>query len=141
MIQDGFKFDHIARKFFCDYFNVKKFSFTKEMAATLRNAEKNNDLEITVKDLIEVYLDSKKNPTKKIITNEDKTYQWNNFLKEFHKDKKTKLLNNKIQIASFLWRQVRDNPGEKKYTSELLTKYSKEIHKLSHNNNDNGINK
>ncbi len=111
------------------------------MAATLRNAEKNNDLEITVKDLIEVYLDSKKNPTKKIITNEDKTYQWNNFLKEFHMDKKTKLLNNKIQIASFLWRQVRDNPGEKKYTSELLTKYSKEIHKLSHNNNDNGINK
>lgn len=113
LIQDGFKFDNTARKFFCKYFNVKKFSFTKEMASTLRKAEKDNDLEMTVRDLIQVYLDSKKDSTKKVITNEDKTYQWNNFLKEFHKDENTKSLNNKMIVASFLWKQVRDNPCEK----------------------------
>ena len=60
------------------------------MASTLRKAEKDNNLEITVRDLIQVYLDSKNDSTKKkVITNEDKTYQWNNFLKEFHKDEKT----------------------------------------------------
>ena len=84
------------------------------MASTLRKAEKDNNLEITVRDLIQVYLDSKNDSTKKkVITNEDKTYQWNNFLKEFHKDEKNKSLNNKMIVASFLWRQVRDNPGEK----------------------------
>lgn len=143
LIQDGFKFDNTARKFFCNYFNVKKFSFTKEMASTLRQAEKDNNLEMTVRDLIQVYLDSKNNSTKKkVITNEDKTYQWNNFLKEFHEDEKTKSLNNKMIVASFLWRQVRDNPGEKKYTSKLLSQYKKQIQELSYKNpNNKTINK
>jgi hypothetical protein len=40
LIGDGFKFNNEARQFFSDYFNVKKFSFTKEMASVLRIAEK-----------------------------------------------------------------------------------------------------
>ncbi|WP_067143240.1 SAP domain-containing protein [Oceanivirga salmonicida] len=135
LIRDGFKFNHTARKFFCDYFNVKKFSFTKEMATLLRKAEKENDLDITVKELIQVYINSKQKSKKKIITDEDKTYQWNNFLKEFHKDKKTKSLNNKMLIASFLWKQIRDNPGEKIYTSGLLVKYKQQIQEISYKKN------
>jgi hypothetical protein len=35
LIPDGFKFNQQARAFFAEYFQVEKFSFTKEMAAAL----------------------------------------------------------------------------------------------------------
>lgn len=125
LIADGFKFDNKARAFFADYYNVSKFSFTKAMATALRHAEETNDIQMTVKDLIAVY----ENKYKSLLarTDEDATYQWNNFLKDFHSDSNTKKFLRKHQIASLLWRHVRDNPGEKKYTSNLLQIYAEEI--------------
>src|SRR5690625_1321214 len=40
LITDGFKFNQQAKDFFQNYYNVTKFSFTKHMAAALREAEK-----------------------------------------------------------------------------------------------------
>lgn len=115
LIEDGFKFDNNARAFFADLFHMEKFSFTKEMASALREAERENNKNMCVRDLVNIYLESKKNEksTDKELTKEDLTYQWNNFLKDFHSDPETTNLNNKMQIASFLWRHVRDTPGEK----------------------------
>lgn len=129
LIEDGFKFDNNARQFFADFFKVKKFSFTKDMAAALRKAEKENDKTMCVKDLIEIYIDSKynKKSSKSITTQEDLTYQWNNFLKDFHADPATKDFRNKLLVASFLWKNVRDNPGKKIYSSDLLDKYAQQI--------------
>lgn len=126
LIGDGFKFNNEARQFFADYFNVKKFSFTKDMASALRNAEKNNDNNITVADLIEIYINSKgKNRPNKTL--EQKTYQWNNFVKDFNDDEYSKKFTNKMKVASILWIKVRDNPIPKVYTHSLLVKYLSEL--------------
>lgn len=143
LIGGGFKFDNVARKFFADYFKVEKFSFTKDMAVALRKAEEENDFEMTVKDLIDIYVESKKNKKKSkskvkekpkidesIQNAEEKTYQWNNFVREFFNDTHTKVFNRNIKVAAYLWRIVRDNPGSKKYSTELLFKYMDELEKL-----------
>lgn len=140
LIGDGFKFDNVARSFFADYFQVKKFSFTKDMAADLRKAEEENNLEMTVRDLIKIYIDGKnikkekKEDKPKINENtqsaEEKTYQWNNFVREFFNDDHTKVFNRNMKVAAYLWSKVRDNPGSKKYSTELLNKYMDELEKL-----------
>jgi len=126
LITDGFKFDNKSRAFFANYYNVPNFSFTKAMAAALRMAEENNDTQMTVKDLITIY-ENKQNPF--YASDEESTYQWNIFLKDFHSDSNTKKFTNKHQIAALLWRRVRDTPGEKKYTSYLLQIYAEDIQK------------
>lgn len=110
LVPDGFKFDDKSRTFFADYYNVPNFSFTKTMAAALRMAEENNNTQMTVKDLIAIY-ENKQNLF--YASDEESTYQWNNFLKDFHSDSNTKKFTNKHQIAGLLWRRVRDTPGEK----------------------------
>lgn len=128
LIEDGFKFNNEARNFFADYFNVKKFSFTKEMGTALRKAEKNNDTDMTVADLIEIYINSKsKNGNESRDSTEEKTYQWNNFVRDFNKDESSKKFKNKMKVASILWGKVRDNPGPKIYDHSLLEKYSSEL--------------
>lgn len=128
LIEDGFKFNNEARNFFANYFNVKKFSFNKEMGLALRNAEKNNDTSMTVADLIEVYINSKsKNGNESCDSTEEKTYQWNNFVRDFNKDESSKKFKNKMKVASILWSKVRDNPGPKIYNHSLLEKYSSEL--------------
>ncbi|UFJ39869.1 SAP domain-containing protein [Brevibacillus humidisoli] len=133
LIPEGFRFNQEARAFFQEYYGVNKFSFTKEMAAALRDAEKRNDQEMTVADLIAVYDSSRqKNHTKaNPPTAEDKTYQWNGFVKEFHADPQSKQWKNKLEIAAFLWRKVRDRKGEKRYTPALLEEFKDEIEQFA----------
>lgn|SRR5690625_585591 len=123
LIPDGFKFNHEAREFFKDYYNVSKFSFTKHMAAALRKAEQTNDYEMTVADLIYVYESTKNKPAKE--SAEEKTYEWNQFVKDFHKDFRTKGLENKMKVAAVLWNTIRHQPGPRKYTTKLLDQYMK----------------
>ncbi|WP_248926197.1 SAP domain-containing protein [Paenibacillus hamazuiensis] len=117
LIADGFKFNRQAREFFANYYNKPKFSFTKEMAAALREAERQNDMEMTVADLIEVY-EGRRNPDNL----EERTYQWNGFVKDFNRDPRTKNMKDRMKIAAELWKKVRDNPGPKQYSPELLDK-------------------
>lgn len=119
IIPDGFKFNNESREFFKDYFHVSKFSFTKEMAAAVRKAEETNNQTMTVRDLIDIYLGTVS------INNESsqRTYQWNNFLKDFCQDDRTSQYKSKIKMASILWNIVRDKKGSKVYRTELLDEY------------------
>ncbi|MFD2134001.1 SAP domain-containing protein [Pseudogracilibacillus auburnensis] len=126
LIPDGFKFNQQAREFFKQYYGVSKFSFTKHMAAALREAEKNNNLQMTVADLMKVYENGKKGQQTTNLP-EEQTYQWNNFVKDFHRDTKTKDLHPKMEVAALLWQAVKQKPGSKKYRSELLKTYKDEI--------------
>lgn len=121
LIPGGFKFNKQAREFFQQYYRVSKFSFTKQMAAALRQAERLNDLNMTVKDLIEVY-EATKN-TKPIQTKEERTYEWNEFVKDFHKDPRTKGMENQMKVASILWNKVKVGRGSKKYHEKMLEDY------------------
>lgn len=119
LIPEGFKFNRQAREFFAAYFKRDKFSFTKEMAAALREAERNDDHDMTVADLIAVY------EGKRRVDNPDESsYQWNRFVQDFNRDPQSRQIgHNRMRIAAELWKQVRDNPGDKRYSPELLTEY------------------
>ncbi|WP_010274357.1 SAP domain-containing protein [Paenibacillus senegalensis] len=119
LIPDGFKFNQQARQFFAAYYGKQTFSFTKEMAAALRDAERRGDHDMTVADLLDIY------EGKKIITNPDeRSYQWNQFVKDFNSDPLSQhIAKNRMKVAAALWRKVRDNPGDKRYSSALLQEY------------------
>lgn len=121
IIEDGFKLNNEARLFFENYFNVKKFHFSKSMAAFLRNVEKEQNYDATIKDLINAM---NKNINE---TEEEKTYQWNNFVKDFYKDNNSNLYSNKLKVASILWNELKNSTREKIYTPDLLIKYKDKI--------------
>lgn len=119
LIPDGFKFNRQTRQFFAAYFKQEKFSFTKEMAAALREAERRGDHEMTVADLIAVY--EGKRPVENM---DEKSYEWNRFVQDFNRDPMSRQVKqNRMQVAAALWKQVRDNPGPKRYSPELLESY------------------
>ncbi|MCF6515344.1 hypothetical protein GSH19_04135 [Lactobacillus sp. S2-2] len=126
LINSGFSFNKEARKFFGNYYNIDHFSFTKKMAIIKREAESNNDVNITVGDLI-----NKIGSNNQIVntTVEESTYQWNNFVSDFLTSNESNEFNDKLKVASILWKHVRDSSNEKIYTSNLINDYFSEINK------------
>lgn len=130
LIGSGFSFNNAARKFFAVYFGVEKFSFKKEMAIIKRQAETDNDTEMTVGDLLSEYVHLQKTDNNQSLlgnTAEESTYQWNNFLKDFCKSDESHNFNDKLKVASILWKHIKSSSQPKKYTDELLTDYQTEI--------------
>ncbi len=125
IIPEGIRFDSQFREFCRIHFKLNKFSFTKSMAEAVRDAEKSGNLNLTVQDLLEIY----KNPPKEERP-DDRVLRWNRFVKDFHKDSKTKFLKNKLNVAAFLWKKIRDRPGNKKFQSSLLEEFSDQIKKI-----------
>ena len=122
--------------FFASVLGLEKFKFNKKMAALMREVKRNNDREVKVKDLLSVYLENKsssQNERTKLpdyMVPEEQTSQWNNFVKDFNKDHCSKKFKNKMKVAALLWSKVRDRPGSKKYTSDLINEYEKELKEL-----------
>ena len=132
LIPEGFKFNWAAREFLAKHFNVKKFSFTKEMAAARRQAEKRSDLDITVADLIAVYEQNKIQKKKAGPPSaEEKTYQWNGFVRAFNRDTRTRGLANRMQVAALLWRRVRDRTSAKTYSPQLLDEFAAAVNEIT----------
>jgi len=125
LIGGGFKFNHETRAFFAEYFNVTKFSFTKAMAVALREAEKNQDYDMTVADLIEIYLNQ--NNTVIEQSTDEKSYQWNKFVRDFNEDPQSNVFHGKMKVAAILWSKVRDNPIQKVYDNSLIARYYDEV--------------
>jgi hypothetical protein len=85
LLATGFKLNAEARKFFADYFQMSKFSFKKSMAIKMRQVQSDQDTSATVQDLIDAY------QNKTLTDNEEEhTYQWNNFVKDFNHDERSK---------------------------------------------------
>ncbi|PJZ71563.1 SAP domain protein [Leptospira perolatii] len=126
ILPEGIRFDSIFREFCRNHYGLKKFNFTMYMARAVREAEKQGNTKLTVKDLLKIY----ENPPTKI-TPDDRVLRWNTFVKDFHKDSKTKDLKNKLEVAAFLWAKLRDRPGSKKYVSDLLIEFQKDVFKIS----------
>ncbi len=53
--------------------------------------------------------------------------QWNQFLKDFCLDEISDLYNNKIKVASILWKEVRDSNREKKYSRIFIDEYINKV--------------
>lgn len=125
IVGSGFSFNNEARRWFADYFNVEKFSFKKEMAIIKREAERTNNTEMTLQDLICRMQHWKSDKLKAVA--EEKTYQWNNFVYEFFKDSASQHYNDRLKVAAILWKFVRDSQDDKIYCHDLLKRYEKDI--------------
>ena len=90
----------------------------------MREIESNNDVEATIQDLIDVY---EKGTMDLTGNNDEKTYQWNNFVREFRNDKISSLYNTPLKVAAILWGKVRDSDMPKKYNRKLVELYQDDI--------------
>lgn len=134
-IINGFKFSPEWRIFCGTVLGKKNFKFTKEMAATVRKVKKEKNKNFTVTDLLKIYKIGKQRKSTKtypfdFMQPEERTYQWNNFVRDFNQDSRSKFFKAKMKVAALLWRKVRDNPGEKRYRLSLIDEYRDEIDDL-----------
>ncbi|GEO48418.1 SAP domain-containing protein [Companilactobacillus kimchii] len=124
LLASGFKLNAEARKFFADYFQMSKFSFKKSMAIKMRQVQSDQDTSATVQDLIDAY------QNKTLADNdEEHTYQWNNFVKDFNHDERSKNYSQKMKVAAIIWSKVRDGQTDKTYRSQLIDQYQSKIEK------------
>lgn len=121
ILNSGFSLNNEARKFFKHYLGLEKFSFKKNMAIKLREIEIKQDETATIQNLIDAYFNSTK-----IVNSEEKTYEWNHFVKDFFNDENSKKFSSKMKVASILWNNVKQS-SNKKYDSSLIEKYKDKI--------------
>ncbi|MDY2687952.1 hypothetical protein [Limosilactobacillus reuteri] len=95
------------------------------MAIIKRKAETDHDTEMTVGDLILEMQNWDQSKTNLSI--EERTYQWNNFVRAFFKDQATAQYRYRLKVASILWKKVRISKKSKIYHHDLLKKYDREI--------------
>lgn len=110
LVNSGFSFNDEARRWFADYFGVKKFSFSKRMAVIKRKVEAEHDCQFTVGDLIQqmqIGTQSEAAPA------EEATYQWNNFVRAFFQDPATAQYRQRLKVAAILWKKYGQLLGRK----------------------------
>ncbi|MFO1567281.1 SAP domain-containing protein [Lactiplantibacillus plantarum] len=131
LVGSGFTFNNAARKFFADYFNSDHFSFKKGMAIIKRQAEANNDTNITVGDVIKQSQKLQSNSTQRTNiltkTSEESTYQWNNVVKDFCQSPDSHRFTGKLKVAALLWKHVKQSKQSKQYSHDLVKKFSEKI--------------
>ncbi len=86
------------------------------MAVAIRQAKHQDNTTMTIQTLIDIH-DGKV----KIDTHEDdRSYQWNQFGKDFCANPINKQRQTKLQDAAKLWKIIRDGDSEKVYRTSLL---------------------
>ncbi|USS91336.1 SAP domain-containing protein [Fructilactobacillus carniphilus] len=133
LIDPTFKFNKATRTFLATALNQKEFHFTKKMAALRRKARKEHDSRLTIQDLLTV---NELSTEKLQSTSEEQTYQWNHFVKDFCQDPETNIFPNKLATAAILWKHVKQQPGTKKFSADLLQRFSAELRPLQHPKSD-----
>lgn len=119
LLECGFSFNTKFREYFSSLTGISPFKFNADMATSWRKVKKDKDLNFTIQDMLNVYY-GKSDYAKY----DNSVCEWNQFLKDFCSDKSSLDYSNKLKVASILWKEVRDSKNEKKYSRELLDKYS-----------------
>ena len=120
LLECGFSFNAKFREYFSSLTGISPFKFNADMATSWRKVKK--DLNFTIQDMLNVYY-GKSDYAKY----DNSVCEWNQFLKDFCSDKSSLEYSNKLKVASILWKEVRDSKNEKKYSRELLDKYSHKV--------------
>lgn len=131
LLDSGFSLNSEARKFFANYYGVEKFTFRKPMGIKMREVEKNQDNDATVADLIKSLSNERQ---RNYENDEEKTYQWNEFVKDFFADKESLNYHSPMKVAAILWKNVRDSQDDKVYTHSLLADNSVLLAEFRNNN-------
>ena len=85
------------------------------MATTWRKVKENNDINFTLGDMLNVYL-NKINYAKY----DNTACQWNKFYKDFCADEKNKNCKNKLKEASKQWNIVKNSDRPKIYSCDII---------------------
>lgn len=126
IIGENFSFNAETRRLFADYFRFDKFSFKKEMAIIKRQAERDDDRKMTVQDLLDKYDESQK-MMKESSGAEERTYEWNNFVRDFCSSLVSNKYSEKLKVAAILWKHVKARKGSNSFEESLVNKYENEI--------------
>ena len=122
LLECGFSFNAKFREYFSSLTGISPFKFNADMATSWRKAKKDKDLNFTIQDMLNVYY-GKSDYAKY----DNSACEWNQFLKDFCSDESSLDYSNKLKVASILWKEVRNSKNEKKYSRELLDKYSRKV--------------
>ena len=122
LIDCKFCFSQRFREFFSEQTGIKNFKFNADMVATARKVKEDGDKDFTLGDMLEVFYG------RKTYAKYDKScLQWNKFVKDFCADSATARFPNKLKVAAYLWKKVRESTGKKIYKHELLEKFKEEL--------------
>lgn len=111
---DGVKLNADLREFMEKHFQIEKIKFNKSMAVAIRKAKAENDGSIDVQYLCDIYQGTVMIDTSK----DDKSYQWNQFLKDFCTDPNNAEIKDKLSVAAEQWQTVKLQSGSKKYRTQ-----------------------
>lgn len=122
LIECKFCFNQRFREFFSAQTGIKNFKFNADMVATAKKVKEDCDKTFTLGDMLEVAYG------RKAYAKYDKScLQWNKFVKDFCADSATARFPNKLKVAAYLWKKVRESTGKKIYKHELLEKFKEEL--------------
>ncbi|NME43897.1 hypothetical protein HF861_03245 [Faecalicoccus pleomorphus] len=96
-----FSFNSKFRSYFSKLTGIDNFKFTANMATAWRKVKKDHDITFTIQDMLDVY--NKNSDYEKY---DNSTCEWNQFLKDFCADKKNSIFQNKLKVASVLWKKL-----------------------------------
>ncbi|ARO02347.1 SAP domain-containing protein [Lactiplantibacillus plantarum] len=117
LLDSGFSLNQAARTFFANYFGVEYFNFRKVMGIKMREVEKDGDVSATVADLVKVLKDPR---LISFDNEEEKTYQWNSFVKAFRRDSISKKYHEPMKVAAIIWQILKKSDHPKVYTRKLV---------------------
>ena len=94
---------------------INNFKFTADMATAWRKVKKEHDITFTIQDMLDIY-----NKNSDYAKYDNSVCEWNKFLKDFCADEKNNIFQNKLKVASILWKKVRNSARPKVYTHHLV---------------------
>ena len=122
IIECGFTFGKRFREFFSQQTGIEKFKFNADMVASVKKAKEDGDQSFTLGDLLDIFYG------RKTYAKYDKvSLQWNKFVHDFCADEATSRIQNKLKVASILWKEVRTSTREKVYKTELLSEFQDKL--------------
>lgn len=119
VLECGFVMNGRFREYFSEITGISNFKFTADMAAALKKARNEQDENFTINDLLAVYQGQSD-----YAKYDNSSCQWNQFLKDFCKDSQNNMYKNKLKATSILWKIVKNQAGQKIYSSSLVKEYA-----------------
>lgn len=120
LYESGFAMRNEYRSFFAKELGLKTFKYSADMAAAIKKVRQEKNKEFTVRDLIDVYLG--KSDYAKF---DNSSCQWNQFIKDFCKDQRNDCFDNKLKVATLLWKKLKLSPKPKVYGYEFVVQNQK----------------
>ena len=115
LLSCNFSFNQKFRDIFGKLAYQQNFKFTADMAAAWRKVKETEDINFTIGDMLNVYLNKLD-----YFKYDNTTCQWNKFYKDFCSDERNKNCKNKLKEAARLWKIVKNSDRPKVYSYDII---------------------